>query len=126
MENKKAKLPISIFELVVYILSGLLGLWGLVYLALGFAVNFLRFDHALVIYDKSIEASSHMGLLFQGLLILACAVLVAVTILCVFAKGADREFEKEQRRKQARMSRRKPTDGNEEIVVEAESQPANN
>ena len=122
-EKKVLKLPVSIFELVVYSLSFLLGLWGLVYIILGFVVNFLRFDDPLKIYDASIAASSHMGLLFQGLLILSVAVLVAVTVLCIFAKGADRDFEKEQRRKQARMQRTRTASTVEETVVEAESSP---
>ena len=123
-ENKKSKLPISIFELVIYCLCLLLGLWGLVYISLGVAVNFLPYDHAIVKYDASIASSSTMGLLFQGLLILSCAVLPAVVVLLVFAKTADREYEKEQRRKQARMSRFKTTVSENETVVEVESEPA--
>lgn len=122
-EKKVLKLPITIFELVAYSLSFLLGLWGLVYIILGFVVNFLRFDDPLKIYDASIAASSKMGLLYQGLLILSIAVIVAVTILCIFAKSADRDFEKEQRRKQARMQRTRTVSTVEETVVEAEITP---
>lgn len=104
---KKVKLPISIFELVVYILSGLFIIWGITYLSLGVAVSFLHYKDALVIADKHLkETTGNMGFLLQGVLVLAIGVLVMVVVLLANAKKSDRDFEKQQRRA-ARMSARR-------------------
>lgn len=126
MAEKKLKLPVSIFELVVYTLAGLLAIWGLVYIALGVACIFLRFDNALVLADLNIKAgTNNMGFLEQGIMILFIGVAVVVILLLVNAKTADREYEKEQRRKAARFNRNKKNLGDEqETIVEVESTPA--
>ena len=122
---KKFNLPVSIFELVVYTLGGLLGIWGLVYISLGLAVNFLRYDNKLVTTNASLIAGTNgMGFLQQGILILFCAVLVLVVFLLGFAKKADRQYEKEQRRAAARTNRRFGKEENAEEIVEVESTPA--
>ena len=119
-EQKKAKWPlkISIFEFVVYIITGLLGIWGIVYMALGLAVSFARYDSALKAADLYLRAgTSNMGFLLQGILITSIALVVAVIVLLVAAKGADRDYEKAQRRAALRSARRF---GKEETVVDAE------
>lgn len=123
MAEKKFKLPITIFELVVYILAGLMSIWGLVYIALGVACLFLRFDNALVLADLNIKAgTNNMGFLEQGIMVLFIGVAVAVIVLLVNAKTADREYEKEQRRKAARFNRNKKNpDETQETIVEVES-----
>ena len=122
---KKFNLPISIFELVVYTLAGLLGIWGLVYISLGLAVNFLRYDNQLVKTNAALIAGTNdMGFLQQGILILFCAVLVLVVFLLGFAKKADRQYEKEQRRAAARTNRRFGKEEATEEIVEVESTPA--
>ena len=121
---KKFNLPISIFELVVYTLAGLLGIWGLVYISLGLAVNFLRYDNQLVKTNAALIAGTNgMGFLQQGILILFCAVLVLVVFLLGFAKKADRQYEKEQRRAAARTNRRFGKEEAAEEIVEVESTP---
>ena len=125
-EKKKLnlKLPITIFELVVYILAGLMGIWGLVYISLAVAVNFVRYDNALIETDNHLkETTNNMGFLEQGILVLSIAVIVAVIVLLVNAKTSDRVFEKEQRRKQARFNRKNVATQQEEIIVEAETTP---
>ena len=122
--EKKLKLPISLFELIAYSLCALMAIWGIVYLVLAFAINFLPYDNELVKYNGYIISSSKMGLLAQGFLILGLAVVVAVVILLSYAKIADREFEKKQRRNQVRKSRLK--EESEETVVEVESTPVAN
>ena len=123
-EKKKSKLPITIFELVVYILAGLLGIWGIVYISLGISTNFVRFDSKLIEVDTGLKANTNgMGFLEQGILILVCAVLPIVVLLLVNAKTSDREFEKEQRRKQARFNRKNKNNEQEEIVVDVETTP---
>ena len=122
---KKFNRPISIFELVVYTLAGLLGIWGLVYISLGLAVNFLRYDNQLVKTNAALIAGTNgMGFLQQGILILFCAVLVLVVFLLGFAKKADRQYEKEQRRAAARTNRRFGKEEATEEIVEVESTPA--
>ena len=127
-EKKQLKLPITIFELVVYILAGLMAIWGLVYLSLAVAVNFVRFDNALIETDNHLkETTNNMGFLEQGILVLVIGVAVAVIVLLIHAQTSDREFEKEQRRKQARFNRKNNRDfGQEEIIVETETEPVKN
>ena len=121
-ENKKKKLPLSIFEIVAYSLCFLMGVWGIVYISLGIAANFARYDSALRATDLYLRAGTKdMGFLLQGVLILAIAVVVAVVILLIFARNADRDYEKAQRRAALRKAR---TSANEEVVVDAEVTPA--
>ena len=120
---KKFNLPISIFELVVYTLAGLLGIWGLVYISLGLAVNFLRYDNQLVKTNAALIAGTNgMGFLQQGILVLFIGVAVAVVFLLSYAKVADRQYEKEQRRAAARFNRKNNASESQE-VVEVESTP---
>ena len=109
----KKKLPISIFELVTYIICGLLGLWGLTYISLGIAVVFISTETDLA---KANDSFGDFGFLGQGIVILLVAVLVAVIVLLVNAKKSDRDFEKAQRRA-ARLAK-------VENVVDVESTPA--
>ena len=119
----KKKLPISIIELVVYTLSGLMALWGLVYISLGLSVNFLKYDHELVKTNAALIAGTNgMGFLQQGILVLFVGVLVAVVFLLSYAKVADRQYEKEQRRAAARFNRKNnQADAGE--IVDVESTP---
>jgi len=111
--NKKLKL--SIFEIVAYAVTGLLGLWGLVYLVFGFVVK-IDVTSDLASYDKT----QALNFLAQGFIILGVAVVAAVIVLLAHAKIAEREYERQQRRNQVRMNRGK---NEEETVVEAESNP---
>ena len=113
-ENKK-KLPLSIFELVASSVLGLLALWGLTYIALGFACTFLKYDSALVKANNNLN----LGFLYEGIIILASAAVAAVVVLLVNAKKADREYEKVQRRAAARANRRFGS-AEEAPVVDAE------
>ena len=121
---KKFKLPISIVELVVYTLSGLMAIWGLVYISLGISVNFLKYDDQLVKTNAALIAGTNgMGFLQQGILVLFVGVAVAVVFLLSYAKVADRQYEKEQRRAAARFNRKTNAAESQE-VVEVESTPA--
>ena len=120
---KKFKLPISIIELVVYTLGGLMAIWGLVYISLGISVNFLKYDEELVKTNAKLVAGTNgMGFLQQGILVLFVGVAVIVVFLLAYAKVADRKYEKEQRRAAARFNRRTNKVESEE-VVEVESTP---
>ena len=117
MAEAKKKLPITIFELVAYIVLGLLALWGLVYIALGISCNFISYKSGLVYANGQLN----LGFLYEGMIILAVSAVAASVVLLVNAKSSDREFEKEQRRAAARIARR--TSGlapQAETVVDAE------
>lgn len=119
-KNLKWPLKISIFEFVVYCLTGLMGIWGIVYMSLGLAVSFARYDSELKATDAYLKAgTSNMGFLLQGILITVIALVVATIVLLVAAKRADKDFEKAQRRAALRSARRF---GKEEAapVVDAE------
>ena len=112
----KKKLPLSIFEIVAYSILALLGIWGLVYAILGFAVEFSSYKSALYIADQDLKSGSGLGFLYQGLIIMGVALVIAVSILLANAKKSDRDFEKAQRRA-ARLAKSEPK------VVDAEAKP---
>ena len=109
----KKKLPITLFELIAYSVLGLIGLWGLVYIALGVSCEFITdYKSDLRVANDSFGA---LGFLYQGLIILGSALLVAVVILLIFAKNSDRDYEKAQRRA-ARLAK-------DNKVIDAEATP---
>lgn len=108
----KKKLSISIFEIISYSVLALLGLWGLVYIALGVSCEFIKYDTSVRVANDSLN----LGFLYEGLIILGVAAIAAVVILLIFAKRSDRDFEKAQRRA-SRLKKNNPQ------VVEAEVAP---
>lgn len=116
MAEAKKKLPLSIFEIVAYSVLLLLGLWGLIYIALGVACNFASYKGGLVYANNTLN----LGFLYEGLIILGVSALAAVVVLLINAKSSDREFEKTQRRAAARAARRQGNVHQEEQVVDAE------
>ena len=115
--KKKLKLPLSIFEIVSYSILLLLGLWGVVYIILGFCCEFLSISSSsLAAMNEAIASNTKgMGFLYQGFLIAGIAIFVAVIILLFNAKKSDRDYEKAQRRA-ARLAK----DNN---VVDVEAEP---
>ena len=109
----KKKLPLSIFEIVAYSVLGLLGLWGLVYIALGVSCEFISYKSELYVTNQSF---GDLGFLYQGFIIAGVALVVAVIVLLINAKQSDRDYEKAQRRA-ARLAK----DNNP--VVDAEATP---
>ena len=112
----KKKLPLSIFEIVAYSVLGLLGIWGLVYVCLGVSCEFISYKSALSETNKSFGT---LGFLYQGLIIMAVAVVAATVVLLIHAKSSDRDFEKAQRRA-ARLAKDKAPEAE---VVDAEAKP---
>lgn len=108
----KKKLPLSIFEIVAYSVLALLGIWGLVYIALGVSCEFISYKSALYITNQSWGA---LGFMNQGFIICGVALVAAVIILLINAKSSDRDYEKAQRRA-ARLAKDSP-------VVDAEAKP---
>ena len=116
---KKKKLKLSLFEIIAYSALLLVGLWGLVYACLGFACEFVRYDSALAVANKNIKATFGLSFLWWGIIIMGIAVVIAIIILCIFAKQSDRDYEKAQRR----AARIKKSFTEEPKVVDAEVTP---
>ncbi len=54
----KKKLPVSIVELVIYSLAGLLGIWGLVYISLGISCIYVDYKSALYEADLHLKETA--------------------------------------------------------------------
>ena len=107
----KKKLPLSIFEIVAYSVLALLGVWGLVYIALGVSCEFISYKSDLYVTNQSWNP----GFMIQGFIIAGVALVAAVIVLLINAKNSDRDYEKAQRRA-ARLAKDNP-------VVDAEAKP---
>ena len=129
-QNKK-KFPLHPFELVWYILCGLVGIWGLTYIVLGIVANQLPIrteDQPLVEADNKIKELFKLNFLSWGLIILAIAAVAVVLVLILFSNKVDRDYEKNVRRAQ-RLAQLEAEELKEEsieeqkIVVDAETAP---
>ena len=114
----KNKVLSKIFEIIGYAIAGLLGAWALVYVALGIACEFIRYDTGVAKANDKLN----LGFLWEGLIILAAAALLAVMVLLITAKRSDRDFEKAQRRA-ARLKKAPTAEENNPEVVDAEVAP---
>jgi len=93
-------------DIVLFSIFGAIGVWGFVYLCLGFACNFVNYNSGLAGANKYLmSVASHLGFLDQGIIITAVSVIAIVITLLVTSKKSDREYEKKQRRA-ARFSQR--------------------
>ena len=112
----KKKLPVSIFEIVWYIICALVIIWGLTYVALSLINKY----NDLTNLDKfavSFKKTFGLSLYFWGLIIMAIGAVAGVAVMIVFAKTYDKAADREQRRS-ARLNALKK----EEKVVD-EQQP---
>ena len=96
--KKKLRIKLSIFEMIAYSILLLLGLWGLVYACLGFACEFINYKTDVYKANQIIHSTFGLNFLWWGLIIMGIAVVLAVIILCSYAKRSDRDYEKAQRR----------------------------
>ena len=122
MNTKKRKLKLSLFEIVWYILCGLVLLWGLTYIVLGLVAKYAPIpssDNEVLKASDAYAKVFKLGFFEYGLIHTAVAWLLAIIVLLIYSKKSDREFEKEQRRAALRASARKSM-GLEDDVVEAE------
>ena len=126
--NKK-NLPLHPSEYVWYILTGLVGIWGLTYIVLGIVIQNLPIkskDEGLV--EASAKFAKTFGLDFfgWGLIILAIAAVAAVVVLLLFSNKVDRDYEKTVRRAQ-RLAQLEAEEAKEEQeqqqVIDAEVAP---
>lgn len=101
MEAKK-KLKIGVFELVCYIITGAVALWGLTYIVLGLIANYADVPaekNYLAEASKTI-ANKFGGLDFLGwgLIIFGIGVVVGVLVLLICSAKFDKTNEKAARR----------------------------
>jgi uncharacterized membrane protein len=131
VKKNTKKFPLHPFELVWYILVGLVGIWGLTYIVLGTIASYLPIqseDPALVKANDKILELFKLDMLGWGLIILAIAAVAAVVVLILFSNKVDRDYEKNVRRAQ-RLAQLEAEEAKEEsieeqkIVVDAEAQP---
>ena len=131
--KKKSKLPLHPFEIVWYILCGLVGIWGLTYIVLGTIVNYLPITtadnkHPLEEMDDKIVELFKLRVLPWGLIILAIAAVAVVVVLILFSNKVDRDYEKNVRRAQ-RLAQLEEEELKEEAaeeqqqIVDAEVEP---
>ena len=131
VKKNTKKFPLHPFELVWYILVGLVGIWGLTYIVLGTIASYLPIqseDQALVKANNKILELFKLNMLGWGLIILGIAAVAAVVVLILFSNKVDRDYEKNVRRAQ-RLAQLEAEEAKEEsieeqkIVVDAEVQP---
>ena len=97
-KNKK----ISIFEIVWYILCGLVILWGCTYVILSLVDKYNDLT-SLHKFADNFQKTFGLSLYFWGLIIIAIAVVAAVIVMIIYAKTFDKAADREQRRS-ARLS----------------------
>ena len=122
--NKK-KFPLHPFEFVWYVLTGLVGAWGLTYIVLGLVAQNLPVkseDEGLVKVNGDFAKTFKLDFFGWGLIILAIAAVAIVIALLLFSNKVDREYEKTVRRAQ-RMAQLEAEVDKEEGVIDAEVEP---
>ena len=112
----KKKLPVSIFEIVWYIICALVIIWGLTYVVLSLINKYNDLTN-LNKFAFSFKKTFGLSLYFWGLIIMAIGAVAGVAVMIVFAKTYDKAADREQRRS-ARLNALKK----EEKVVD-EQQP---
>ena len=97
-KNKK----VSIFEVIWYLICGLVILWGLTYVVLSLIdkYNDLAELHK---FATNFKSTFKLSLYFWGLIIIAIGAVAACAVMIIFAKTFDRAADREQRRS-ARLS----------------------
>ena len=122
--NRK-KFPLHPFELVWYVLTGLVGAWGLTYIVLGLVAQNLPItseDKGLVKVNGDFTKTFKLDFFGWGLIILAIAAVAAVLVLLLFSNKVDRDYEKNVRRAQ-RLAQLEEEEAKEDAKLEEEAKP---
>ncbi len=102
-KRQNKKLPLHPFEIIWYVLCGLVGLWGLTYIVFGIVAQNLPISsesEGFVKVNEDFAKTFKLDFLGWGLIILAIASVAAVVILLLFSSKVDRDYEKNVRRAQ--------------------------
>lgn len=102
---------LSLKELILYGVSALIALIGLIFLILGIVADNLGVTSSLY------KVQSGFPWRYLGLILIAVAVIFAIIVLSVFAKKVDRISDREARRKQRLSAMMSDIEKQEEIVV---------
>lgn len=99
------KAKVSTKEIVGYAISGVIALFGIVLIILGIVERHMDVTPSknyLLTADQSVQLALGIKINFRnwGLIFLGLGVVIAMIILCVAAKTADREVERKLRRQQ--------------------------
>ena len=128
-ENKK-RFPLHPFELIWYVLCGLVGLWGLTYIVFGIVAQNLPISSesdGFIKVNEDFAKTFKLDFLGWGLIILAIASVAAVVVLLLFSSKVDRDYEKNVRRAQRlaqlEAEEEKLEAQEQEEVVDAEVEP---
>lgn len=108
---KKFFAKFSLKELVLYGVSILIALIGLVFLILGIVADNGPVDSELY------KAQGSLPWRYLGFILMGIGAIFAIIVLCVFAKKIDRVTDRELRRKQRLSAMMSDIDKKEEIVV---------
>lgn len=103
LQKSKKRLPLHPFELVWYILCGLVGIWGITYIVLGLVAEYLPAKYAesdFVKANASFAKTFKLDWFGWGLIILAIAAVAVVIVLLIFSNKVDKDYEKKVRRAQ--------------------------
>ncbi len=135
-KTKKNKRPgIVIYEIVMYSIVGVVGLWGLVYIVLGLIASYLPVissSNPLTTFNDTIKRLFGLTPLWWGVIIFAIAALYLVISLLLVNRQVEKNEEKKARR-EARLAHLKalgeeePAPSSEEpleIYLEKEPEPA--
>ena len=128
VKKNRKPLPLHPFEFVWYILTGLVGVWGLTYIVLGLVAENLPItseDKGLVAANTSFQKTFGLDFFYWGLIILAIAAVAAVIVLLLFSNKVDRDYEKTVRRAQrlAQLEAEEIKEEEKEAALEAEVEP---
>ena len=127
VKKNRKRFPLHPFEFVWYILTGLVGAWGLTYIVLGLIAENLpvkKEDEGLVKVNGEFAKTFKLDFFGWGLIILAIAAVAAVIVLLFFSNKVDRDYEKNVRRAQ-RMAQMEAEEAKleEQQVIDAEVEP---
>ena len=127
IKNNRKRFPLHPFELVWYVLTGLVGAWGLTYIVLGLIAENLPVkstDEGLVEVNAQFAKTFKLDFFGWGLIILAIAAVAAVIVLLLFSNKVDRDYEKNVRRAQ-RMAQMEAEEARleKEEAIDAEVEP---
>lgn len=130
-KNKKPS-PLHPFEYFWYILTGLVGVWGLTYIVLGIVIQNLPItseDDGLIKVNAQFTKTFGLDFFGWGLIILAIAAVAAVIVLLVFSNKVDRDYEKNVRRAQrlaqleAEEAKEEQAQQEQQEIIDAEVAP---
>ena len=128
VKKNRKRFPLHPFELVWYVLTGLVGAWGLTYIVLGLIAENLPVkstDEGLVEVNAQFAKTFKLDFFGWGLIILAIAAVAAVIVLLLFSNKVDRDYEKNVRRAQrmAQMEAEEAKLEQQEEIIDAEVEP---